>query len=127
MLDRKGGQIVEQAFAARDLRDEHHADQEEVDIETLGDTVQRFACGQEVAKHQCEGARDRPDRLGQAKGPDDDAGGCRDNDAPGEKRFVRWHRPVVSKKLKNQPDAILEADGAVRVSQLAPAPEYARV
>ena len=40
IFDGKGGQIIEQAFAAGKLRRQHHADQEKIDVESFPHAIQ---------------------------------------------------------------------------------------
>ncbi len=70
------GEIIEQASSARQLGDQHHADQEEIDVEAFLDARQAPpATAGRAKQHERAGADHGPDRLGQAKGPDDDASG----------------------------------------------------
>jgi hypothetical protein len=92
MLDGERGEIVEQTFEAGELGDQHHADEEEIDVDALLDAGKRAAPRQQAEQHQRGGPRQCPDRLGQAKRPNDDACGRKPNDAPGPKGVMRRGR-----------------------------------
>ena len=83
IFHRKGREIVEQAFEPGELRDQHHADQEEIDVDALLDAGERILPWQEAEQDQGASAEHGPDRLGQAKRADNDARGRDDDDAPG--------------------------------------------
>ena len=81
MLDRERREIVEQALALRELRDQHHADE-------------CVAERQETGEHQRGRARHGPDCFRETIGSDDDAGSGGNDDAPGQERLIR-HRQVI--------------------------------
>jgi len=75
VLDRERRQPIKQAFAPRQFGDQHHAGEEEVDVAAFAHAIERVCLRQEAEDDERHGASDRPDRLRQVKGPDDDA--CR--------------------------------------------------
>ena len=75
MLDRKRRKVVEQSLVPGQLRDQHHADQEEIDVSAFAHAVERVAPWQQAAYHQCDGSGHCPDRFGQTKGPNHHPGG----------------------------------------------------
>lgn len=74
---------VEQALLAGDFREQHHADQEEIDIEPFGCSGNGLAPRQQVQQHQQHRAGQRPDEFRQPPGPHDHAEGGEGGDAPG--------------------------------------------
>ena len=76
------GHGVEQALLARGLRQQHHADQEEVDVRPLPYGGRRRVQRHEAEHDEQHRARDRPDRLGRAERPDQHAGGGERADPP---------------------------------------------
>ncbi len=91
MLHRIGGEIVEQPLAAGELGDQHHADQEQIDVETLADAGEGVRCRDQAERDEQDGARHGPDRFGQPKRADDDAGGGGDDDGVSEPGIVQGH------------------------------------
>ncbi|MGY3291090.1 hypothetical protein ACVWW5_003774 [Bradyrhizobium sp. LM3.4] len=51
MFNRESGQIVEQSFEPGELGDQHHADQEEVDVDAFLDSCERIPPRQEAEQH----------------------------------------------------------------------------
>ena len=78
-----GGQRVEQALAPRQLRQQHHAGEEHVDVQALEDRLQRGRQRQQPAHEQRERPGHGPDGLGQLARPHDDGGGGQRGDGPG--------------------------------------------
>lgn len=52
MVDRKRRQVVEQAFVPRQLRNQHHADEEEIDVDALAHAGERIAPWQQAEGYQ---------------------------------------------------------------------------
>jgi hypothetical protein len=100
MLDGKGGEIVEQTLQTRELGNQHHADQKQIDIDAFRDPGERIAPRQQTEQHQRGRAQHRPDRLGQAKGADDDARCRKHDDAPGPNGSIRRDRHVQSSIMR---------------------------
>ena len=89
MFDRKGCKIVEQAFLPRELRDQHHAGEEQIDVDALAHAVERGAPRQEPEQHQRRSASQCPDRFRHPKWPDDNARRSQEDDARGQQMTPR--------------------------------------
>jgi hypothetical protein len=70
------GQPIKQPFLARDLRQQHHAEQKQINVSALGGAGQRLGNGNQAERDEQARAHDRPHGFGQIEGPQDNAG-CR--------------------------------------------------
>ena len=91
---RARGQPVEQTLRPGQFGQQHHTDEEQVNIRALGDAPQRIAGRHEAQRQQRDGAGDGPHRLRQAPGPQNHAGGRGAGDQPGGKVRVHHARPL---------------------------------
>ncbi len=82
MLRRQRGKPVEQALTARNLGQQHHAGQEQIDIRSFGNSGQRGRRRNQPQHDKQRGAADRPDGLDRGEGTDEDTGDRQCGDDP---------------------------------------------
>jgi hypothetical protein len=75
MVHRKRRDPVEQSLPACDLREQHHADQEEVDVEPLAHRAQSVGQRQQAEDQERDAPQNRPDGLRPVERANQDA--CR--------------------------------------------------
>jgi hypothetical protein len=63
-----------QSNSPRDLRQQHHAEQEQINVSALGDAGQRLGNGNQAEREEQARAYDRPHGFGKIEGPQDNAG-----------------------------------------------------
>src|SRR6185312_17568529 len=76
---------IEQPRNPRDLRQQHHADEEEIDVEPLEHPRHGSARREQPQTDERQGASDRPDSLRQSEWPQDDPCGGQGADTPDRK------------------------------------------
>jgi len=82
VIDREHRDPVEEPFAAPYFREQHHAEQEQIDVRALADGFHRQIQRQQPQRHQQHRAGHRPYRLGPLERTGDHAGGRERGDTP---------------------------------------------
>ena len=73
MAGRDRRQPVEQSFLARDLGEQHHAEQEQINVAAFGGACERIRNGNQPQCYQQGGTGHCPYRFGEIKRAQDDA------------------------------------------------------
>jgi len=73
MAGRDRGEPVEQPFLPRDLGEQHHAEQKQINVRALGDAGERLRRRDQAQRDEKQRAGERPDRLVQIERAQDDA------------------------------------------------------
>ncbi len=89
LVDGIGGDPVEQSFPPGRLRQQHHPDEEQIDIEALADRMPGAGHREEAKHDQHDRAGRRPYRFRPAEWPDQDAERGQDGDRPDGEVFGR--------------------------------------
>ena len=96
MLDRERRQPIKQTLAPRQLCDRHHADQEEVDVQSLAGPSNCVGPWQKTETYQRDRAGDGPDGLRKPERPRDNPKRRDGNDRPRGDGFMRSvHRGML--------------------------------
>ena len=73
MAGRHRRQPIEQSFLARDLGEQHHAEQKQINVAAFGDAGERIRNGNQPECYQQGGTDHGPNRFGEIEGTQDDA------------------------------------------------------